>query len=86
MRFLKWMQEGALDTAEIPYRHDRLGLPRRMSWSLAFLFAVLAFICLLCGAILSAIVFTEVRPPTADENYNRYLGSDYRRIIGKPYH
>ncbi|XP_003748354.2 uncharacterized protein LOC100906236 [Galendromus occidentalis] len=82
MRLMKWMQEGALETSEIPYRHDRLGLPRRMSWTLGFTLAVLAFICLLSGAILTAIVFTEVRPPTADENYNRYLGSDYRRIIG----
>lgn len=83
MRLMKWMQEGALDVSEIPYRHDRLGLPRRMSWTLGFVLAVLAFICLIAGAILTAIVFTEVRPPTADENYNRYLGSDYRRIIGK---
>lgn len=77
------MQEGALDVSEIPYRHDRLGLPKRMSWTLGFTLAVLALLCLLSGAILTAIVFTEVRPPTADENYSRYLGSDYRRVIGE---
>ncbi|OQR73997.1 hypothetical protein BIW11_09377 [Tropilaelaps mercedesae] len=82
MRLMDWMMEGSLDISEVPYRHSRVGIPRRMVWALAALLAFMTFVFLVAGAILTAIVFTEVRPPTADENYQRYLGADYRRNIG----
>lgn len=83
MRLMEWMMEDAMDPSEVPFRHSRIGVPRRMVWSLAGCLAIMTFILLVSGAILTAIVFTEVRPPTADENYQRYIGSDYRRNIGE---
>lgn len=75
--------EGSFDISEVPYRHSRVGLPRRMVWMLAAIFSIITFILVVAGAILTAIAYTEVRPPTADDNYQRYLGSDYRRVIGE---
>lgn len=40
------------------------------------------FVMLLAGAIISGIAFTEVRPNVADENYERYIRSDLKRVIG----
>ncbi|KAH8018433.1 hypothetical protein HPB51_006055 [Rhipicephalus microplus] len=37
---------------------------------------------LISGAVVTGIVYTEVRPPTADENYERYRGADLRRVLG----
>uniref|UniRef100_A0A4D5S010 Putative secreted protein n=1 Tax=Ixodes scapularis TaxID=6945 RepID=A0A4D5S010_IXOSC len=37
---------------------------------------------LISGAVVTGIVYTEVRPPTADENYDRYRGADLRRVLG----
>ncbi|XP_022663099.1 uncharacterized protein LOC111268273 isoform X2 [Varroa jacobsoni] len=82
MRLMEWMMEGSFDISEVPYRHSRVGLPRRMVWMLAAIFSIITFILVVAGAILTAIAYTEVRPPTADDNYQRYLGSDYRRVIG----
>nr|XP_037283080.1 uncharacterized protein LOC119176066 [Rhipicephalus microplus] len=37
---------------------------------------------LISGAVVTGIVYTEVRPPTADENYERYVAADLRRVLG----
>ncbi|KFM61213.1 hypothetical protein X975_17336, partial [Stegodyphus mimosarum] len=42
----------------------------------------LGFVMLLAGAIICGIAFTEVRPNVADENYERYIRSDVKRVVG----
>lgn len=37
---------------------------------------------LIAGAVMAGIAYTELRPPAADENYERYLGSNLMRIVG----
>ncbi|GBN19789.1 hypothetical protein AVEN_13073-1, partial [Araneus ventricosus] len=44
--------------------------------------ALLGFAMLLGGAIISGIAFTEVRPNFSDENYERYIRSDPKRVVG----
>ncbi|OQR73998.1 hypothetical protein BIW11_01041 [Tropilaelaps mercedesae] len=67
--------------SRIPYRYSRVGnLPYIVYFSGCL--AALAILLVVAGATLTAIVFTEVRPPTADENYNRFIGADFRRVVG----
>lgn len=47
-----------------------------------FCLVLVGFIMLLAGAILSGIAYTEVRPNIADENYERYIRSDLKRVMG----
>ncbi|GIY09164.1 hypothetical protein CDAR_535181 [Caerostris darwini] len=47
-----------------------------------FCVVLTGFALLLGGAILSGIAFTEVRPNVADENYERYIRSDPKRVVG----
>lgn len=47
-----------------------------------FCLVLVGFIMLLSGAIISGIAYTEVRPNIADENYERYIRSDLKRIMG----
>lgn len=72
----------SITISRIPFRYSRVGSIRYI-----ILFAgclgCLAVLLLISGAILTAVVYTEVRPPTADENYKRYIGSDFRRVIGE---
>ncbi|KAF8767272.1 hypothetical protein HNY73_020256 [Argiope bruennichi] len=44
--------------------------------------ALVGFAMLLGGAILSGIAYTEVRPNFSDENYERYIRSDPKRVVG----
>lgn len=37
---------------------------------------------LIGGAILTGISYTEIRPNTADKNYDRFLGANVKRIVG----
>lgn len=43
---------------------------------------LVGFVMLLAGAIISGIAYTEVRPNIADENYERYIRSDLKRVVG----
>jgi len=65
----------------IPYRDCRVGhLPHTILFACCL--GITAGILLLVGAITTGIVYTEVRPPTADDNYERYRGADFRRVFG----
>lgn len=76
------MSSDSILLSRISYRHSRVGnLPYIVYFSGCL--ATLACSLLIAGAIMMAIVFTEVRPPTDDENYQRYIGADFRRVIGK---
>ncbi|XP_022664367.1 uncharacterized protein LOC111268274 [Varroa jacobsoni] len=75
------MSSDSILLSRISYRHSRVGnLPYIVYFSGCL--ATLACSLLIAGAIMMAIVFTEVRPPTDDENYQRYIGADFRRVIG----
>ncbi|XP_003748355.1 uncharacterized protein LOC100906380 [Galendromus occidentalis] len=75
------MSADSITVSRIPFRHNRVGSIRYIVL-LAGCLVSLALVLLIAGAIMTALIFTEVRPPTADENYNRYLGSDWRSVIG----
>lgn len=38
---------------------------------------------MVAGAIITGIAYTELTPPDWDQNYDRYKGSDLKRILGK---
>lgn len=77
------MSSDSLVIERIPFRHSRVGnLPYVIYFSACLV--TLAALLLIAGAVLTALVYTEVRPPTADENYQRYIGADFRRVIGTP--
>uniref|UniRef100_A0A2L2Y7H0 Uncharacterized protein n=1 Tax=Parasteatoda tepidariorum TaxID=114398 RepID=A0A2L2Y7H0_PARTP len=64
-----------------PTNRWRMGNVRTVGYC-TFCVILLGFAMLLGGAIISGIAFTEVRPNVADENYERYIRSDLKRVIG----
>lgn len=63
------------------YHTWRMGRVKTIGY-FTFCLALVGFIMLLAGAIISGIAFTEVRPNIADENYERYIRSDLKRVMG----
>lgn len=44
---------------------------------------LIGFFLMVAGAIITGIAYTELTPPDWDRNYNRYKGSDLKRILGE---
>lgn len=63
------------------YSTWRMGKVKTIGY-FTFCLSLVGFMMLLAGAILSGIAYTEVRPNVADENYDRYIKSDLKRIMG----
>ncbi|GFY78054.1 uncharacterized protein TNIN_138411 [Trichonephila inaurata madagascariensis] len=64
-----------------PTNKWRVGNVRTVGYC-TFCVILVGFAMLLGGAILSGIAYTEVRPNVADENYERYIRSDPKRVVG----
>ena len=63
------------------YSNWRMGKVKTIGY-FTFCLAMVGFVMVLAGAILSGIAYTEVRPNVADENYERYIRSDLKRVMG----
>ncbi|XP_054710536.1 uncharacterized protein LOC129220197 [Uloborus diversus] len=68
-------------TSHDPYNKWRMAKVSTVGYC-TFGVVLVGFAMLLAGAIISGIAYTEVRPNVADENYERYIRSDLKRVMG----
>lgn len=62
--------------------YSRIGSFKTIAWCSGGT-SLVGFFLMVCGAIITGIAFTELTPPDWDQNYDRYTGSDLKRIMGE---